>query len=207
MSVISLCNIEIGILKVKATSEVLKNEVGGHFSLINDFNINSEKFMQFGEISARLNSIENIQFKMDEAAGTALSVELRMRLLTELSQPVQIALKNKEYYKCELGHLEKAILLVFQDKLELGEKEKLTKFLNLRNKLMHGEFVSFAKLQGIVPKGQQIISSNTKNTLSMSNIKESILSVDWNQAFPEFRKLANEVKAIIDKLIFSHASN
>lgn len=164
--------------------------------------------MRTGEINAVLNATENIQLKMDEAGGATLAVELRIRLLAQLSQPIQATLKNKnKYWKCDLQYLIEAIISVCKNKLEIGEAEKLNKFLVLRHKLVHGNFVSFTKLQGIEPKGRQIIFSSTRKTLLESDIRESICSVDWNHAFSEFRKLASEVKSIVDRLIRCLADN
>ncbi len=163
--------------------------------------------MQSGEINSILIHLDSLQLKMDKAAGAALSVELRMRLLAELSQPMRSELKKNKYWNTELKFLVRAINVAFNDELELADKQKIDNFVKSRNNLLHGDFVGFAKSQDTSLTGRQILSSSKRNILVAQNIKESIVSVDWNQVFPKFRKLAKDAEYVINKLLRSLAAN
>jgi hypothetical protein len=45
--------------------------------------------MTLGEIIAMLSTLKNIQDKLDKAAGAAVAIELRMRLIAQLCEPVR----------------------------------------------------------------------------------------------------------------------
>jgi hypothetical protein len=178
--------------------------------------------MTFGEINSILSNINNIQCKLDSATGATVAVELRMRLIGELSEQVRKKLKgvvtiefeerkkensqakrkSDNYWNCDLSFLDQAIDQVFQDKLEPSERQKIEKFRPLRNKLLHGDFVSLMKLMDIEPTGRQILSSiGNRNILDNANIKEALLSIDRNQGLKQVEIHANEVKSILEKLL------
>lgn len=178
--------------------------------------------MRIGEIGAMISNINNIQQSLNSAAGAALMVELRMRLIGQLSQSVREKLteivdsflkKNPKkknvldtYWNCELAFLDDAIGEVFKDKLDEYELKKLDSFRKLRNKLLHADFVGLLEELGIPPTGRQILSpfNNTRNILTSDDIKEAILSVssDRTRGLATVEKKAKEVINILDKLLY-----
>jgi len=176
-----------------------------------------------GEIGAMLTNLNNIQLKLEAASGAAVAVEMRMRLIGQLSEPVRDKLKelvnvykasnklkktpSNKYWDCELSFLDQAIDEIFHDKLEPGERQKIEDFRPLRNKLLHADFVNLMKRMGIDPTGRQILSTaGNRNILDSADIKEAILSIDRNQGFEKFQTRAKGVSSILEKLIFSLAS-
>ncbi|MDR3647028.1 MAG: hypothetical protein P4L22_05815 [Candidatus Babeliales bacterium] len=177
--------------------------------------------MYIGDIVAIVNHIGNIQLSFNEAAGLAIGVELKIRLMAELYQPLQKELKNvikqdeakkgykiknKNYWNCDLEYLESAIILIFNNKLDQQEIAKFEAFRQLRNKFLHADFVSFMKLLGVTPQGKKLIQDGYKDILKKSDIKEAVLSLD-NKLCRKFQIMGNEVIEILDKLIYSLAKN
>lgn len=176
--------------------------------------------MRVEEVNSLLQSIANLERKVSDAAGAAILVELRMRLIAELCKPVRVKLeeliKEKEkqsgkkirddkYWNCNLSFLEKAIQAVFSDNPDSIQLTGLKKTRDLRNALLHANFVEMMKLLRIPPEGRQIDSWGSKNKLEEAEIREAIISIDRSQGLGEFEKLAKEVAAILDRLIFSSA--
>ena len=121
-----------------------------------------------GIMGAMLGVLHNNQFQLDKAAGAAIGVEIRMRWIAQLSEPVRNELaknfkKDKRkatsrvYWKCSLWSLGDAIASVFADKIELDESQAITNINNLRNKLLHVAFVDLMELLGIEPVSRQIL--------------------------------------------------
>lgn len=172
-----------------------------------------------GEINAMLNNVNSIQLSLDEAAGKAVMVETRMRLIGELSPSVQKTLKtlvteskrkekSSDYWDCDLSFLDDALDIVFHAQLDEIERQKVAEFRNKRNALIHGDFVSLMELMGIVPTGRQI-TDGKRNLLKNRDIKEAILSIasTRNQGFQKFRSQASEIINILDRLLFSLATS
>lgn len=181
--------------------------------------------MRIGEIGAMISNINNIQVVLNSAAGAALMVELRMRLIGELSQSVRDKLivlvdifkknhpKKKNvldtYWNCDLSYLDDAIVEVFKYQLDNVQLKKLDGFRKLRNKLLHADFVGLMEELGIPPTGRQILDpmNDKRNLLTSANIKESILSVSSSRTrgLQTVEREAKEVTLILDKLIYSLA--
>ena len=181
--------------------------------------------MRIGEIGAMISNINNVQVALNSAAGAALMVELRMRLIGELSQPVRDKLldlvdtfkksnpKKKHvsdnYWNCDLAYLDDAIVEVFKNQLDNIQLQKLDGFRKLRNKLLHADFVGLMEELGIPPTGRQILDpiNDKRNLLTSANIKESVLSVSSSRTrgLQTVEREAKEVTLILDKLIFSLA--
>lgn len=181
--------------------------------------------MRIGDICAMISNINNIQVALDTAAGAALMVELRMRLLGEHSQPVRDKLidlvavikKNKpkkkhisdNYWNCDLSLLDDAIVEVFKNQLDNVELLKLDGFRKLRNKLLHADFVGLMEELGIPQTGRQILDpmNDKRNLLTSANIKESVLSVSSprTKGLQTVEREAKEAILILDKLIYSLA--
>lgn len=173
--------------------------------------------MILGEINAMLNNVNSIQLSLDEAAGRAVMVETRMRLIGELSQTVQNTLKilvtkskrkekSSDYWDCDLSFLDDALDIVFYTQLDAEERKKIAEFRDKRNALLHGDFVTLMELIGISPTGSEIIDGE-RNLLRSRDIKEAILSIvgTRNQGLQKFRSQASEIIDILDKLLFSLA--
>lgn len=173
-------------------------------------------------IEQLLSNIDSHQFRLDPAAGTAVAVELRMRLICELYEPMRDKLKElvtkdhsertkknpkakrdyDKYWECKLSYIDQGIDEVFHDKLEPIERQKIENFRPLRNKLLHADFVNLMIEMGIPPTSRLILSPDGKRQLLKSpEIKESVLSMGRNQGFERFRLQAVEVVSILDKLI------
>ncbi len=169
-----------------------------------------------GEITTMLNNINSIQLSLDEASGSAVMVETRMRLIGELNQQVRNKIKelvvhskrkgkSTEYWDCELSYLDDAIDAVFQGQLEPLERNKIQQFRGQRNALLHGNFVDLMELMDMPPTGRHF-SNKGRNILENKDIKEAILSISRNQGFQKFLIQAKEVVVILDKLILSFGS-
>lgn len=177
--------------------------------------------MRAGDIGAMISNINNIQIALSSAAGAALMVELRMRLIGEHSQTVRdklidiVAATTKKkntsnnYWNCDLSYLDDAIVEVFKDQLDSVELQKLDGFRKLRNKLLHADFVGLMQELGISPTGRQILDpmNDKRNLLTSANIKESVLSVSSSRTrgLPTVEREAKEVVVILDRLMYSLA--
>lgn len=181
--------------------------------------------MRIGDIGAMISNINNISVALNSAAGAALMVELRMRLIGELSQTVRDKLidlvanvKNNNpkkknisdnYWNCDLSFLDDAIVEAFKNQLEDVELQRIDGFRKLRNKLLHADFVGLMEELGISPTGRQILDpiNDKRNLLTSANIKEAILSVSSSRTrgLQTVERAANEVILILDKLIYSLA--
>ena len=186
--------------------------------------------MTEGNITAMLSSFNDIQLKLNEAAGQAVMVEVRMRLIGQLSKEVRSALKEVvekhrrenpkasksprdfNYWECNLCFLDDAIDLVSAGKLTSEECQQVGEFRGLRNELLHGDFIDLMTLLKITPTGSEIYpkskTSEKRNILKVNkdekvpyNYKEAVLSIARNHGFEEIRKRAVNVIVILDKLL------
>ena len=172
-----------------------------------------------------LSNLNDIQFELDTAAGAALAVEIRMRLIGQLSPQIQEKLKDlvkahvltfkkppknlpsDKYWDCNLSFLDQAIDEIFQNELKPFEREQIKKFRTLRNKLLHADFINLMIKMKISPTGRQIISTGgDRNILDNTDIKESILSIKRNQGFSKFRIQAKGVISILDQILHGLAT-
>jgi len=173
--------------------------------------------MQEGNVQAILNAFENEMNGLERAAGAAVAVEMRMRMIGECSEDVRKKLKelvekakakktkcsskkSVNYWDCDLCYLDDAIAIVFKDDLTADEREKVDKFRRKRNALLHSDFVKLMELLGIPPTGRNL-TGGKRNILQNKDIKESFISVTRNQGLVTFQKEANAVKVILEKII------
>ena len=166
-----------------------------------------------GEIDAILSNFRHVQCKLNEASGTAVAVEVRMRLIGQLSEEVRNSLteivakspkkrKSSDYIDCDLEFLDKAIDQVFSKNLDASRCKQIAEFRPLRNKLLHGNFVGLMNLMKIVPTSRQITSaSGDRSILEIRDIKEATLSIDRNGGFEKMRQQAENVIIILDEII------
>jgi hypothetical protein len=181
----------------------------------------SEQYLNMGIFMERQgirNNLQNIQLKLERASGLALSTELRMRLIGQLSDPVKnklkdLYLKNKkekkpkrspsdQYWDCDLWFLELGIIETFRGKLTDQQIEEIKRFRDLRNKLLHGDFVGLMNELKVTPVGRQIFpKTGEKNILQPDDIKEAIISIDRTVGLSTFNEKAINVIGILDKII------
>ena len=163
------------------------------------------------EIESLLLCIQNIELKLGEASGPTVAAELRMRLIGQFHQSVkdkvkELAKKRKnnrdEYWDCDLYFLEQAIADTFKNILSPEDSQALLEFRDLRNSLMHANFVDLMIFLKIKPTGRDISRvSDNDNRLNSDNIKEAIKSIDRNQGLPTVCKKAKIVIEILDKIL------
>ena len=159
------------------------------------------------------NILPNNRLKLATAAGEAVDVEIRMRLIGQFSEQVRNKIqelvakkkrkKSSDYWDCDLFFLEQAIIDVFRDKLESSKINTIEKFRILRNKLLHADFVGLMEELGIEPTSQEIFKHGKRGIVMNKDIKEALLSVERNQGFKTFEMLARETSSILDKLLIN----
>ena len=165
------------------------------------------------KINSALQTIDNNQLMLNEASGKAVSVELRMRLMGQFSQPIRNKVKelvakqgrrNKSdnYWDCDLCYLDDAIEQVFHDLLVGHEITILKNFRPLRNKLLHADFIGLMKEMDIEPTSREIYKGE-RTILASEEISEAILSVDRNGALRNVQTRAEKVNTILNKIINS----
>lgn len=174
--------------------------------------------MNFTDKQGIRQHLQNIQLKLEKAAGLAVTTELRMRLIGQLSDPLKKKLKdlyidNKkeakpkkiisdQYWDCDLWFLELGIIETFKNKLTGQEILDIKRFRDFRNKLLHGDFVELMNELGVSPVGRQIFpKTGNKNILQPHDIKEAIISIDKTTGLSEFNEKAHDVIKILDKMI------
>lgn len=171
------------------------------------------------EIESLLSYMKNIEVKLQEACGATVAVELRMRLIGQFSQTVRDKIKelikawklknpqskkkpSDKYWNCDLCFLDQAIVDVFQSSLSPIEYQTLLEFRDLRNSLLHADFVALMTSLKILPTGRQVLSiKGDRNILSSEDIEEAIKSVDRNQGLATIRNKANEVIVMLDNIL------
>ena len=139
--------------------------------------------------------------------GFIISEQVRNKLKERENDDAQKGLKRRgsyQYKDCDLVLLDEAIIDVFPNILTAEECEKLKQFRQVRNKLMHADFINLMVLLEIVPVGRQINPrSGIRNILEAGDIKEAVISIDRSQGFAKARMLAEEAISILEKIIRS----
>ena len=171
------------------------------------------------EIEPLLTYMRNIEIQLQEACGPTVAVEMRMRLIGQFSQPIRDRIKelindwkiknpqsknkpSNKYWKCDLCFLDQAIVDIFQDRLTSFESQTLLEFRELRNSLLHADFVALMNALKILPTGRKILSvKGDRNILNSADIEEAIKSVERNQGLSKIRNKANESIAVLDKIL------
>ena len=156
-------------------------------------------------IEPLIQTLNNIQLKIDAATGAATALELRLRIIAQLEPKVQPELKKKTpllYYKAKLFHLIDAILEVFQDKLNPNDQEKIKKCRPPRNKLSHASLVEFMISLCIEANGREIdLRTGKGKPLPKNDLIEGAKCVDRLPALEEFSKRARAAIQILDEKI------
>lgn len=97
-------------------------------------------------IEPLISSLHNIQSKIDNSAGAAAVLELRLRIIAQLESEVQdeLATKtSKSFYEATLNNIIEAVLKVFQNELDSTDQNIIRNCRVPRNKLIHASFVEF----------------------------------------------------------------
>ncbi len=171
------------------------------------------------EIEPLLTYMKNIEVQLQEACGPTVAVEMRMRLIGQFSQSIRDRVKqlvkdwkvknpqsknkpSNKYWKCDLCFLDQAIVDIFRDRLDPLECRTLLEFRDLRNSLLHADFVALMSALKILPTGRQILSvKGDRNILTSANIEEAIKIVERNQGLSKIRNKANETITVLDKIL------
>lgn len=172
------------------------------------------------QINPILNSLYAIQSQLNKAAGTAVAIEMRMRLIGQFSSRVRDLLKDlvsihntehpdyeektDKYWKCDLCFLDQAIEKSFRTQLNEQEQKALLKFRNLRNGLLHANFIKVMECLDISTKSRKALSSNTNNDkdlIERKDIEEAVKAINTHQGFQQFLARANVVISILDRLL------
>lgn len=172
-------------------------------------------------------AFSNSQLQLQECGGAAVVVETLMRMVAEQSKEVQAKIKeyveqdvekkikdNKkkpreikdDYWNCDFQYIEKAIIDVFNDKLKPDERSSLLLFRQIRNKLVHGDFVGLMKKMNIHPESREILRGGGRGLLEEQNIIEAIKVMDARGLFNKVKNCIAETKDIIEK-IFCELAN
>lgn len=131
-------------------------------------------------IEPLISILNNIQSKINYAAGAATALELRFRIIAQLEPKVQKELR-KPYHKVELIDLIEAILKIFRGNLNLEDQEKIKNCRLLRNKTSHGSMVELMFNLGIEPTGREIDPRTGKrNVLNEEDLIEGVKSIIRN---------------------------
>jgi hypothetical protein len=163
-----------------------------------------------GETGALLTHLANNNSDIEKAAGAAMRVEILMRVIAELCEPVKKEIaKNYEsnprqarspnYWNCTLWSLGEAIAKVFADKISLDDSFEKIKINDLRNKLLHIEWVDLMNKMSIEPVGLQI---SPKKMLEPGDIKDMILSMEKNKLLKQFIQRAIKAEEILEKILW-----
>ncbi len=152
-------------------------------------------------IEPLISILNNIQSKINVAAGMATALELRFRIIAQLEPKVQKELR-KPYHKVELIHLIEAILKIFKCNLDLEDQEKIKNCRPLRNKTSHGSMVELMLNLGIEPTGREIDPRTGKrNVLNEEDLIEGVKSINRNSGLEKYTRQAKEIIEILDKKI------
>ncbi|MFA6118636.1 MAG: hypothetical protein WCT85_01670 [Parachlamydiales bacterium] len=150
-------------------------------------------------------TLNNIQSKIDTAAGAATALEIRLRIIAQLEPKVQIELKNrtkKLYYKADLIHLIDAVIETFQDKLDLNDQAKIKSCRLPRHKTSHGSFAELMiELTGEVLGREIDPHTRKRKPLEKNDIIEGAVCIERNHGLEEFSKRAKEAIEILERKI------
>lgn len=174
--------------------------------------IEGAAFMNNSEIAAMIRSIRNNYVGLGEVAGPVILVEFYMRLLAQLSKPLQKKIKElqqekasrniKEYWECNLEFIDRAIDHVFGEELGSDDRKKLKRFRKLRNKMVHADFVGLMSELNIRPTDREIIKSGERNIVHQSDMMEAIKRIENNNGFSKFRLATDEIIEIFNTKLF-----
>ena len=152
-----------------------------------------------------INALHNLQGKIDEAAGAATALEMRLRIVAELVQEVQDELRKRtkdSYHEAKLYHLIPAILEVFHDYLIDAERQQIESCRPPRNKLTHASFVEFMLAVNGEAPGRIIDRRTMKGRpLNEGNLLEGSMSLDHSGALENFTRKARQAIAIVEDKI------
>jgi hypothetical protein len=174
-------------------------------------------------MQAVINHISNIELKIKDLAGQVLSIELKLRLLAESNEPFREKVyslikiekpkpsnRKNQYWNCDLKLLIKAFTSEFDHKLTSDEKLAIDDFNNVRNKLLHGDFIELMDALKIPVEGQEILPSGKRNKLEWRNkeyavqnnvLRQAINRFDVNEIAEKVIERSVRISSVIDKCL------
>jgi hypothetical protein len=168
-----------------------------------------------GLINAKINNIQTLILEWGEAAAPFLSIEPLMRYIGEVHQPVRNKAENLlkkdptkqnkryiHYWDCNPKYLVGAIELEFGAILSQKELDELRKYCDIRDKFLHGNFISLMEVMGKPPYGRIQVGLKKKK-LEPGEIYESILGMKSNEVFHDLRQYSNALGDALFKILRS----
>jgi hypothetical protein len=162
----------------------------------------------------KLHNITTLASELGEAGGLFLSIEPLMRYLAEINKGIADIIeqlikadkpfKNKRqlnYWDCDPKYLIEAIVAAPGSQLSSVEIGQLRKYLPMRGKFLHGNFIELMEVMGIEPISRQLISVGKWKKLEPGQIYESLLSMKKNEVFAKLRLYSTETIWVINDLI------
>lgn len=159
-------------------------------------------------VEGLVSTLHDIQLKIDAAAGAATALELRLRIIAQLSDNVRVELRkktSKPFYKAHLEDIISAVLKVFEDNLDSIEREKITNCRLPRNKTSHASFAGLMISLNGEALGREIDPHTLKRKpIEEDEIIEGAICIGRNGGLEEFSKRAREAIFILeDKILRS----
>lgn len=156
-------------------------------------------------IEPLISTLHNIQLKIDSAAGAATALELRLRIIAQLENKVQIELKRKTkkpFYKAELEHLIFAVLEVFKEKLDPTEHNAIIRCRPPRNKLIHASLVELMINLNGEALGREVDPNTGKGKpLAEDDLVEGAKCIERSRGLDIFSQRAREAVVILETKI------
>jgi hypothetical protein len=155
---------------------------------------------------SELTALKNGILQLGEATGPISMIELEMRIIAERNLEIRKLVlghpNNKkakdEYWSCKLSILVDALVAFWG--LDSTEATVLKNFTTLRNKLVHGEYVSVLSMLGIRPEGREYLSNGEKRLLQEGELLEAAKAVANIGIANEVSQYLVGVNAILEKL-------
>ncbi len=156
-------------------------------------------------IEGLLCTLNNIQSKIDAAAGAATALELRLRIIAQWEPKVRVALQNHtkvRYHQAPLRDLIEAVLEVFQGLLDSAEQDKIRSCRPPRNKAAHGSFAELVIELSGEASGREIDPHTFKRKpLAEDDIIEGAICIERNRGLEDFTQRAKEAVVILERKV------
>lgn len=157
-------------------------------------------------VQSDLVSLNNNLLQLGQAAGPILMIELKIRIIAErdlkFRKLVLDKVKNSrfnEYWNCELSSL--VVVLGPYFNLSEAEIDVLKKFIELRNKFVHGEYVSVLDKLGIRPEGREFLANGERSLLQEGELLEAAKALANIGIANKVSTYLEEVNVIVQKLL------
>lgn len=152
-------------------------------------------------IDPLISLLNNIQSKIDAAAGSATTLELRLLIIAQLEPKVQEELKKWKKPYC-LNALINSVIEIFKNKLDLSDQVKIKSCHYPRNKITHGNFAELMIELNGEALGREIDPyTGKRKPLEKNDIIEGTICIERNHGLEDFSKKAKEAIEILDRKI------